>query len=444
MLAVAIIIQIVLISLNAVFASAEIAVLSSSSPRLSQMAKDGHNGAKKLLKLSSNPSKFLSTIQVAITLSSLLGSAFAADNLSDPLSNFIVVSAGITDANAIGAINTVALILVTLILSFFSIVFGELIPKRVAMKSPEKSALRVAGLLSFVSVCFKPFVWVLTKTTNLFLRLFKINPNEEGDRVTEEEIRLMLNSSSESGEIDKTENQMIQNIFEFDDIAVSEICTHRTDVSFLFLEDGFQEWKKVLTSTRHGFYPVCKETTDNVVGVLNAKRFFRSECQDLDTAIKKAVDKPFFVPDSIKADTLFEKMKESRNYFSIVVDEYGGTFGVITMHDLLEVLVGELSDKDDVRTVEITSLSDTQWEILGSAPIDEVKRELDIKIDTTDFDTFGGYILSMLDTVPDDGSAFSLETDELIIKVMKIEDHRVEKTIVTKKVAATNPFVSER
>lgn len=433
MLAVAIIIQIVLISLNAIFASAEIAVISSSQPKLELMAKDGHKGAKKLLKLSNNPSKFLSTIQVAITLSSLLGSAFAAENLSEPLSIFIISNFNITDGAVIGAINTLSLILITLVLAFFSIVFGELVPKRVAMKNPEKSALCVLGLLTFVSVCFKPFVWVLTKTTNIFLRLFKINPNETETNASEEEIRLLINSSSESGEIDKSENEMIQNIFEFDDITVSEICTHRTDVSFLYLEDSFQDWKKLLTSTRHGFYPICKENTDNIVGILNAKRFFRSECSDMESTMKKAVDKPYFVSESIKADTLFEKMKETRNYFSVVVDEYGGTLGVITMHDLLEVLVGELNDKDDEEIIEITKITDTQWEILGSASISDVEKELDIKLNSEDFDTFGGYIFGLLDSIPDDGTKLSLTTEDLIIQVLKIEDHRIEKTIVTKK-----------
>ena len=433
MLAVAIIIQIVLISLNAIFASAEIAVISSSQPKLELMAKDGHKGAKRLLKLSNNPSKFLSTIQVAITLSSLLGSAFAAENLSEPLSIFIISSFNITDGAVIGAINTLSLILITLALAFFSIVFGELVPKRVAMKNPEKSALRVLGLLSFVSVCFKPFVWVLTKTTNIFLRLFKINPNETEAKASEEEIRLLINSSSESGEIDKSENEMIQNIFEFDDITVSEICTHRTDVSFLYLEDTFQEWKKLLTSTRHSFYPICDENTDNIVGVLNAKRFFRSECTDMASTMKKAVDKPYFVSESIKADTLFEKMKETRNYFSVVVDEYGGTLGVITMHDLLEVLVGELNDKDDEEIIEITKITDVQWEILGSASISDVEKELDINLQAKDFDTFGGYIFGLIDSIPDDGTKLSLTTEDLIIQVLKIEDHRIEKTIVTKK-----------
>ena len=213
-----IILQIILISLNAIFASAEIAVISSSSAKLEKLRDEGNKNAKRLLKISSNPSKFLSTIQVAITLASLLGSAFAADSFGELLSDAVVGWFAIENATVITTVESVCVLAITLVLSFFSIVFGELVPKRVAMKNPEKTALGISGLLSFVSVCFTPFVWVLTKTTNLILRLFKINPNEEDSKVTEEEIRLMVNSSTLSGEIDESENEMIQNIFEFDDI----------------------------------------------------------------------------------------------------------------------------------------------------------------------------------------------------------------------------------
>ncbi|MBQ7906848.1 MAG: HlyC/CorC family transporter [Clostridia bacterium] len=430
---IAIALQIVLIWLNSIFAGAEMAVVSASVPKLEKMAEDGNKGAKRLLALSSNTSSFLSTIQVAITLSALLGSAFAADSLSDPLAELITKSAQITDQALISVIDTGCVILITVLISFFSIVFGELVPKRLAMKNPEKTAIRVSLLLSFVSICFKPFVWILTKTTNGILRLHGINPNEQEGAVSEEELRLMLKSSSQSGEIEKSENEMIQNIFEFDDISVSEICTHRTNVTFLYLDDDYNEWKKIISSTRFGFFPVCRESTDDIVGVLSAKKFFRGDCRDIEAAMKKAVEKPFFVPEAIKADTLFEKMKETRNYFAIVVDEYGGTSGVITMHDLLEVLVGDLADKEDIEVVEITRISEDKWEILGSAPIDDVENALNIKLDAADFDTFGGYILGQLDVVPDDGTTLTLETQLLTIELKKIEDRRIEKAIVTKK-----------
>ncbi|MBQ8146861.1 MAG: HlyC/CorC family transporter [Clostridia bacterium] len=425
-----IILQIVLIILNAIFASSEIAVISSGRAGIEKLASENNRRAKMILSLTKNPSKFLSTIQVAITLSALLGSAYAADNFATPLVDALVKAGLGIDTDAIRSICVLA---ITLILSFFSIVFGELVPKRMAMKDPQKTALSVAPLLYIVSVIFKPFVWVLTKTTNGVLRLLRINPDEQNDAVTEEEIRIMLKDSSDRGEIDTVENQLIQNVFEFDDICVDEICTHRKDAHILYVDDSFSKWKKNISETRHSFYPVCGENADDVVGILNVKRFFRTNCQSVEDALSKAVDKPCFVPENMKADMLFAEMKKTRNYYAIVVDEYGGTSGVVTMHDLLEVLVGDLNDKDDVVAVEIKQLEENKWQILGSALLEDVAAELEIELEECDYDTFGGYIMGILGTIPEDGSKLELETELLNISILKVDEHRIEKTIVTKK-----------
>ena len=426
-----IILQVVLIVLNAIFASSEIAVISSNKAGLENLAQDNNKRAKMLLSLTENPSKFLSTIQVAITLSALLGSAYAADNFATPLVALIVKAGVSIDPEVI---RTVCVLVITLVLSFFSIVFGELVPKRMAMKNPPKTALRVAPLLYVVSVLFKPFVWVLTKTTNGVLRLLRINPNEQNDAVTEEEIRIMLRDSSDRGEIDRVENQLIQNVFEFDDISVDEICTHRKDAHILYVDDTFANWTKLISETRHSFYPVCGENADDVVGILNVKRFFRTNCQSIKDALSKALDKPCFVPENMKTDMLFAEMKKTRNYYAIVVDEYGGTSGVVTMHDLLEVLVGDLNDKDDVVLVDIKKLEENKWQILGSALIEDVTKELEIEIEDCFYDTFGGYIIGILGTIPEDGSKLDIETELLNISILKIDEHRIEKTIVTKKI----------
>ena len=426
-----IILQVILIILNAIFASSEIAVISSNKAGLENLAQDNNKRAKMLLSLTENPSKFLSTIQVAITLSALLGSAYAADNFATPLVALIVKAGVSIDPEVI---RTVCVLVITLVLSFFSIVFGELVPKRMAMKNPPKTALRVAPLLYVVSVLFKPFVWVLTKTTNGVLRLLRINPNEQNDAVTEEEIRIMLRDSSDRGEIDRVENQLIQNVFEFDDISVDEICTHRKDAHILYVDDTFANWTKLISETRHSFYPVCGENADDVVGILNVKRFFRTNCQSIKDALAKALDKPCFVPENMKTDMLFAEMKKTRNYYAIVVDEYGGTSGVVTMHDLLEVLVGDLNDKDDVVLVDIKKLEENKWQILGSALIEDVTKELEIEIEDCFYDTFGGYIIGILGTIPEDGSKLDIETELLNISILKIDEHRIEKTIVTKKI----------
>ena len=421
------ILQIVLIILNAIFACAEIAVISANTAKLEKMASEGDRRVRRLTSLTENPSKFLSTIQVAITLAGLLGSAFAADNFSDPLTDWIV-SLGVSVSPDV--INTVCVIAITLLLSYFSIVFGELVPKRLAMKNPEKVSLALSATLRFVSFVFAPFVWLLTKSTNAVLRLFNINPDEQDDAVTEEEIRMMLDTGSERGTIDSMENELIQNIFEFDDISISEVCTHRRDVTLLYREDSLDEWRKVITETRHSFYPICGEDVDDILGVLDIKKFFRSDASTVEEVMAAAVEKPYLVPENMKADVLFTNMKTTRNYFAVVVDEYGGMSGVITVHDLLELLVGELGDKEDVRVEDISRVSDDEWRILGSASLEDVSESLGVKIDAEDCDTFGGYIFGLLGEVPDDGTTLELETDRLMIKVETVLEHRIESTLV--------------
>ena len=432
----AVILQFVLIFLNAVFASAEIAVLSTNEAKLEKLAEDGSKKAKRLLSLTKNPSKFLSTIQVAITLAGLLGSAYAAEHFSEPLTEWLVkLGVGVPAAT----LNAVCVFAVTLLLSFFSIVFGELVPKRIAMKYSEKMALALSGLLSFVSAVFAPFVWILTKTTNGVLRLFRINPEEDEDSVSEDDIRMLLNAGSECGTIDSMENEMIQNIFEFDDTSVSEVCTHRRDVTFLYRDDSLDEWRHAVSETRFNYYPICGEDADDIIGVLNIKKFFRSECGSVEEAIAKAAEKPYFVPANMKADVLFTNMKKTRNYFAIAVDEYGGTSGVVTVHDLLELLVGDLCDKDEIPVEEIRKTDENEWHISGSAPLDDVEEELDLKFDTEECDTFGGYIFTLLGAMPDDGATPKLETDELFIRVEAVEDHRIESAVVRKKERKPQP-----
>lgn len=427
-----IIIQIILIMANAIFAAAEIAVISVNSAKLEKLADDGNKKAKKLLKLTKNASKFLSTIQVAITFAALLGSAFAADSFAEPLSVWFNTLPFMVNAGFIIP-ESVFVILVTVILSFFSIVFGELVPKRIAMKNAEKVAFGLCGLLNFVSVIFAPFVWVLTKSTNLILRIFGIKPDEETEAASEEELRIMLDTSSERGEIDTLENEMIQNIFEFDDISISEVFTHRKKVSFLYRDDNIDEWKKTIARTRHGYYPICGDTVDDIIAILNVKKFFRFECKNIAMAMRLATEKPYFVPENMKADVLFNNMKENKNYFAVVVDEYGGNNGIITIHDLLELLVGDMDDKEDAVVVEIEHLEDDNWRILGIAPLEDVEEILEIDIEAEDCDTFGGYILTLLGEIPNDGAVFDIETDDLFVHVESVQGHTIQSAIVTKK-----------
>ena len=426
----AIVLQIVLICLNAVFAAAEIAVVSTNHAKLEKMAEDGNRKAKKLFSLTKNTSKFLSTIQVALTLAGLLGSAYAADNFAEPIVGWLT---GLGVTIPADTLHAICVFLITLILSYFSIVFGELIPKRLAMKNPEKMALSMAGILQFVSAFFAPFVWVLTQSTNGLLRLLHINPDEQEESVTEEEIRMMLDTGSEKGTIDKIENEMIQNVFEFDDISISEIGTHRRDVAVLYREDSIEEWRKTIDEKRHNYYPICGEDADDVIGVLNTKNFFRAEASTPEQAIREATEKPYFVPENMKAAVLLQNMKETRNYFAVVIDEYGGMSGIVTIHDLLELLVGVLADKEEPYIENIQPLGENEWRIAGDASLEEVGEALGLTFDTEECDTFGGYILGLLGEVPDDGSVFDMEAGALQIHVNGVDDHRIESAVVRKK-----------
>lgn len=430
-----ILLQVVLIALNAIFASAEAAFLSINSARIEKIIEEGdkktRKKAKKLQKLTKDSSRFLSTIQVAITLAGFLGSAFAADTFATPLTlwfnGLALLSFEIPE--------TVFVILITLLLSFFSIVLGELVPKKIAIKNAEKLSLGLCGFIRFVAAIFAPFVWILTKATNGILRMFGINPNEEEEAATEDEIKIILGTSSEKGEIEEGEKELIQNVFEFNDILVSEVCTHRREVLMLAADSTIEEWMEKLSQSRHSYYPIYGEGVDDIVGVLDVKKFFRTGCTTVEQAMAEAMDKPYFVPENTTADVLFAKMKETREYFAIVNDEYGGTTGVITIHDLLELLVGDMDDKDDEIIEEIVCINEEEnrWKVLGSASLEKLAAELDISLEAEDCDTFGGYIFGVLGEIPDDGTQLELETDELTIKVESVADHRIEETIVTVK-----------
>ncbi len=423
-----IILQVILILLNAIFACAEIAIISMNDNKLSKLASQGDKRAIRLATLTRQPARFLATIQVAITLSGFLGSAFAADNFSDRLVNFLVES-GVKIP--VSTLNSISVVFITLILSYFTLVFGELVPKRIAMKKAETLALAMSALITFISKLFAPIVWFLTASTNTLLRLLGIDPNEEDEEVTEEEIRMMVDAGSEKGTIDYVEKEMIQNIFEFDDLTVGEICTHRTEVSLLWTDESIEQWENTIHQSRHSLYPVCNESVDDIVGVLNAKDYFRLNEKTYDSIMEAAVRPAYFVPETIKADVLFRAMKKSRNYFAVVLDEYGGMSGIVTMNDLVQQLVGEIDDEDMIeRELKIENIDSQTWNILGNTPLEEVEEQLNVSLPTDEYDTFGGFIFGTLGTIPDDGSQFEIEVNGLTIKVIEVKDHRVEKAVV--------------
>ncbi len=424
-----ILLQIFLIFVNAVFACAEIAVISMNDNKLSKLASAGDKRALRLTKLTEQPARFLATIQVGITLAGFLGSAFAADNFSDYLVHWLI-SLGVDIP--VSTLDSISVIVITLILSYFTLVFGELVPKRAAMRRAEQMALAMSGLVYIISKIFAPLVWALTSSTNAILRLFGIDPNAEDEEITEEEIRLMVDAGSEKGAINFIEKEMIQNIFEFDDKTAGEVMTHRTEVSLLWLDETDEQWDKTISESRHSIYPVCNENTDDVVGILNIKDYFRIKDKTRENILQSAVKPAYFVPETVRADVLFRNMKKSRNHFAVVLDEYGGVNGIITMSDLLEQIVGDLENDDTIppESPEIERIDSQTWIIQGSAPLDLVAGQLGVLLPEDDYDTFGGLVFGLLGYVPEDGSTPELEEFGLSIKVIEIKDHYLVKAIV--------------
>ena len=427
-------IQLIMLALNAIFASAEIAVLSFNETKLEKMAEQGNKKAARLRRLTSQPEKFLSTIQIAITLSGVLGSAFASENFSDSLADWLS-SLGLPLSRS--ALDSISVVIITLILSYITLIFGELVPKRVAMKKSEQVSFAISGMVSAISVLFKPVVWLLSISTNAVLRLMGIDPNEEEDQVSEEEIRMMVDAGSEKGAIDHEERAFIQNVFEFDDLTAGEIATHRTDVTLLWMEDSDEEWASTIHDSHYTFYPICEDSPDNIVGVLNSKIYFRMEDRGRQAVLSRAVKPAYFVPETIKADVLFRNMKKTGNRMAVVLDEYGGMSGIITLNDLIEELVGELDSEAARRAADeprIDPMEDGTLAISGNVPLRDIEDALGVSMDSEDSDTFTGYVFEQIGMIPDDGEqSIDLDLPEFQIHVSRIEDHQVVQATVRKK-----------
>ena len=424
-----ILLQLVLIMLNAVFACAEIAIISMNDNKMAKMASEGDKRAIRLQKLTSQPARFLATIQVAITLSGFLGSAFAAENFSGVIVDGLV-SLGVTIPEKV--LDSAAVIFITIILSYFTLVFGELVPKQIAMRKAEALALGLSSLISGIAKVFAPLVNLLTLSTNGVLRLLGIDPNAEEEEVSEEEIRMMVDVGSEKGTIDYEEKEFIQNVFEFNDLSADEILTHRTEVVMLDLEDDMDAWKQIIYDSRHTRYPVCDGTADKIVGILNSKDYFRLEDKSRESVMENAVKPAYFVLDTIKADTLFRNMRKDRHMMAVVLDEYGGMSGIVTINDLVELLVGDLCDEVvEEEVVDIKQLGEDSWIIQGSALLEEIAEELQVSLaDSEEFDTFSGYVLHELESIPEDGAEVTIEIDRLHISAARIKDHQVESAVV--------------
>ncbi len=425
-------VQVLLIALNAIFACAEIAVIETQEGKLERLSEEGNKKAKRLLKLTSDPTRFLATIQVAITLAGFIGSALAAESFSDPLVRRLLSVGVPLSAEALDLILVIA---ITLVLSYFTLVFGELVPKRLAMKHSESVALGLSGFIGFIAIIFKPVVWLLTASSNIVLRLFGVDPHADENDVSEEDIHDIVDSAAKSGSIDDEERDFIQNIFEFDDLTAGEIATHRTDVTILWLDETDDEWYASIHEKCHMFYPVCGKDVDDVVGVLYLKDYFRLEERSREAVMENAVKKPYFVPQSVKADVLFRNMKKNNKSFAVVLDEYGGMYGIITMNDLISQLLGDLArEEEEAQNVSysITAQSEDTWRLKGNVPIEEIAEAVGIELPDEEFETFSAMVFSELGSIPEDGERIEITAWGMKIGVEELSDHMIESCVITK------------
>ena len=418
-----IIILIILILINAFFASAEIAFISLNDAKIDIQAKEGNNKAKKIQNMLKNPSKFLATIQIGVTLAGFLSSAFASDTFADklaPILNTWLPSVSISTWKSI------SIIIITIILSYFTLVFGELVPKRIAMKYYEKVSFASIGVIKTISVITAPFVKFLTFSTNIVSKLFGVTGEEE-DNVTEEEIRMMVDVGEEKGTIKEEEKEMINNVFEFNDKFASEIMVPRNKIFALDIDMTIAEViEKLSEDMRYSRIPVYDENMDNIKGIIYIKDLLISN-KNKNSKIKSLVKEAYFVSETKRVNELFQELRKDKKQIAIVLDEYGGTAGMVTMEDILEEIVGEIYDEYDKETDKFKKIDNNTFLFDASIALYDVEKFLDIDIDEEDVDTLGGYLIKKLDRIPKDGEKPIVETEKVTYKIEKVKDRKILK-----------------
>ncbi|WP_334073067.1 MULTISPECIES: hemolysin family protein [Paenibacillus] len=422
----------ILILINAFFAASEIALISLNDNKIRLMAQQGHKKAKKLVELLGEPSRFLATIQIGITLAGFFASAYAGDSFAGDLAAFLI-ERGVPLSPTV--LSTISLVIITLFLSYFQLVLGELVPKRVAMKKAEGMAMFAVNALYVLSKATAPFVKMLTLSTNLLVRLFGIDPNAKDEEVSEEEIRMMLDTGTELGTIQASEKLMINNIFDFDNMNVSDIMTHRIDVVALPVDADLQTVAELADREQYTRFPVYEDTIDNVIGVLHVKDLIRylKQAEPRLWDLRSMLTRPYFVPVSMKTNELFEDLQQNRIHLAVVVDEYGGTAGIVTMEDLLEEIVGNIYDEHDVEEAEYEQLQEGSYLFRGTVSLHDAQELLGISLPVEDFDTLSGFMIGQLKRIPTTQEKPQLEYNGYIFAVREVGQRRIRKLAVTKK-----------
>ena len=423
-----ILVLVILIALNAFFAASEIAYIALNDAKIEKQAKEGNKKAQQIQKMLETPSKFLSTIQIGITLAGFLSSAFASDAFASKLAPILNNAIPI----GIGAWQNISIIIITIILSFFTIVFGELVPKRLAMKHYEKIAFATIGVIKTISVITAPFVKLLSVTTNAISKIFGVGENEE-EIVTEEEIKMMVDQGKEDGTIQEDEKEYINNVFEFNDIVASEIMTHRTDIFAVDINTSAAELLEeiIKDDCKHSRIPVYDETIDEIKGILYVKDIIKNITKKT-FKIKNIMKEAYFVSQNKLINEIFKELQKSKKQMAIVIDEYGGTAGLITMEDILEEIVGDIYDEYDDIEEEYEKIDDKTYIVSGKMPIYDVNKLLNSNIPEGDYDTLSGYLQEELGRIPTEEELPVIETKELTFKIEEYEDKRIVKVKICK------------
>lgn len=418
--------QLVLIAVNALFAATEIAVISLNETKVRRMAEGGDRKAAKMLRMVTEPTGFLSTIQICITLAGFLGSAFAADNFSDKLVNWLINDCEVSGVSP-SALDTISVIIITLVLSYFTLVLGELVPKRIAMKRSESIARAVSGLMIGMTTVLRPIIWLLTVSTNGVLRLCGIDPEDNAEEVSEEEIIMMLDEGEEAGSIESGEKELIKNVFSLNDTTAEDVMVHRSQVAFLKRDDARTTLLNEIAESGYSRFPVYGENIDDIVGILYAKTYLTAQSKGERCEMKDFLMPPRFVHASTHINRILLDMQREHAHMAVVVDDYGGVIGIITLEDILEELVGEIWDESDEVIENIRERSDGSYDINGSTRLSDMCESIGCSIDS-EADTVGGWVTEMLGGIPESGESF--ECGGMHVTVESTDKRRVLKVNV--------------
>lgn len=429
----------VLVVINGWFSTLEAALLSVNTNKIKFMVDSGDEKAIVIHESLKSITKQLSAIQIGITFTGLLASSIASDYFAVKATAFLF-QLGFTKNQSFCYV--ISIFGITFILTYFILIFGAMIPKRIGIKYAEKIVYRSVHKMKFFRMAVYPFVFIAMFIANSIVRLFGINPNEVDANVTEEEIRLMVDAGGNDGSIDENEKEMINNIFEFDDTSAGDIATHRTDIVAVPDTAQIQDIIELITEQNFSYsrIPVYEESIDNIIGIFHVKDILRYILSDKKHFTNEGFHladilmTPFFVPFSKKIDELFEEMQKEKVHMAIVIDEYGGTAGLVTMEDLLEEIVGNIFDEYDVEEEEeIVCVDESTFLIHGTTDLSDVESFFDVSFeDDEDYDTLGGFLIGQLGRIPEEGEHPEITLQNLIFCIDKIVEKRIDLVRVSK------------